>query len=412
MDATRLIELIKSPESLNQEDLVNLKDLVDRHPFFSIGHLLYLNGLKKTDLASFESELNRSAVRIADRSVLYQLIKQAQTAGSNVSGVRSVELTIEEPKVAVARPTPEVVKPTPVPVAAAPQSITESVAAPPVQVVTAPIPAPVPQPEAPITKAEPVSKPESVVAPKPKVSLDDIFAGTHDDLDEDIVLIESTTVFIEEKIEITLTEEKPEEIPTPLAEEKTEEEIIPSAGATEILITEEDELSTSPEEEEIKIMHTIEADLGLHEPVEKEIEVIAEPSVPEIKEETNKQPMPSKKMNLGSFNSWLKQQLEEKNQAQKESGPLDEKSIIDKFIEAEPKINKPKAEFFNPIESSKKSVLDNESIVSETLAKIYADQGDYDKAISAYKKLSLEKPEKSTYFAALIYELELKQSLE
>ena len=42
---------------------------------------------------------------------------------------------------------------------------------------------------------------------------------------------------------------------------------------------------------------------------------------------------------------------------------------------------------------------------SETLARIYADQGLYDRAIAVYEKLILLDPEKSAYFAALIDKL-------
>jgi len=45
------------------------------------------------------------------------------------------------------------------------------------------------------------------------------------------------------------------------------------------------------------------------------------------------------------------------------------------------------------------------SLVTETLAKIYAQQKHYQKAIEAYKNLSLKFPEKSTYFAGQIEKL-------
>ena len=54
---------------------------------------------------------------------------------------------------------------------------------------------------------------------------------------------------------------------------------------------------------------------------------------------------------------------------------------------------------------AKMSLAENEDFVTETLAKIYAQQGNIKKAISAYEKLSLKIPEKSNYFARLIQEL-------
>ena len=51
---------------------------------------------------------------------------------------------------------------------------------------------------------------------------------------------------------------------------------------------------------------------------------------------------------------------------------------------------------------------DSFDFVTETLAKIYADQGYYDKAIEVYAKLILLYPEKSTYFATLVNEIKSK----
>ncbi|MEO6759575.1 MAG: hypothetical protein ABIO24_08985 [Saprospiraceae bacterium] len=54
---------------------------------------------------------------------------------------------------------------------------------------------------------------------------------------------------------------------------------------------------------------------------------------------------------------------------------------------------------------AEKSVSANKDVLSETLAKLYAQQGHREKAINMYQRLSLAFPEKSTYFAAEIEKL-------
>ena len=102
-------------------------------------------------------------------------------------------------------------------------------------------------------------------------------------------------------------------------------------------------------------------------------------------------------------------EAEKKQQKKSKAKPTQAKSkqaIIDNFIKNEPSISRPKTTFYDPVDYAKQSVVDQENIVSETLANIYMDQGHFDKAIKIYQKLILKFPEKSTYFAALIEKAE------
>jgi len=85
-----------------------------------------------------------------------------------------------------------------------------------------------------------------------------------------------------------------------------------------------------------------------------------------------------------------------------------EKSIIDSFLQKDVNIITPTTEDseFSPSNLARLSVVDDEEFVTETLANIYAKQGNLEKALKAYKKLLLKYPEKKTYFAAQIQKIE------
>lgn len=82
----------------------------------------------------------------------------------------------------------------------------------------------------------------------------------------------------------------------------------------------------------------------------------------------------------------------------------EKKAIIDKFIAEQPSIQRGQAAtpFFNPDTMAKTSNTIHNDLISETLAKIYLQQGNIQKAIEIYQRLSLKIPKKSAYFAAQI----------
>ena len=82
---------------------------------------------------------------------------------------------------------------------------------------------------------------------------------------------------------------------------------------------------------------------------------------------------------------------------------LIQSELIDKFILANPRIEPVRDPSKIPAGDISKPFAEKEGgFVTETLARIYINQGYYSKAIDIYKELSLKFPEKSSYFASQI----------
>ncbi len=117
-----------------------------------------------------------------------------------------------------------------------------------------------------------------------------------------------------------------------------------------------------------------------------------------------------------SFNEWLQitqkqsSSLKEKEEKPKIASKKDKKSeIIDRFIQLNPKISPIKKEM-KSLEIPNGSTTENEQLMTETLAKVYLEQKKYDKAIQAYKILSLKYPKKSGFFADQIRAIKVLQN--
>ncbi|MDP1801212.1 MAG: hypothetical protein Q8L81_07670 [Bacteroidota bacterium] len=137
-------------------------------------------------------------------------------------------------------------------------------------------------------------------------------------------------------------------------------------------------------------------------------------------------PIVIKKEEPANFSDWLLflrknngqsyENIEEKVNEQKEKNKTStkkekNKALIDRIIETNPGLirNKEEPKFYTPDSKAKESLIENEHLVTETLAKIYALQGSVNKAVRAYEILSLKFPQKSAYFASLIEKLKNNQ---
>ena len=129
-----------------------------------------------------------------------------------------------------------------------------------------------------------------------------------------------------------------------------------------------------------------------------------------LKSQSNKKVRFSKDLKL-SFLDWIKYTEENQKiqiQESKKLEPLKNKlSIIDRFIEADPKISP--MEKNEPIESLINGDFNSEELMTESLAKILLRQKKYKKAIKAYKILSLKYPEKNVFFAGQIQKIKKLQ---
>ena len=97
-----------------------------------------------------------------------------------------------------------------------------------------------------------------------------------------------------------------------------------------------------------------------------------------------------------SFSEWLTLTKVKKINREKSEEKID---LINDFIENIPRIKVEKNKFFSPTETAKSSIIENDELVTETLARVYLEREHFEKAIESYKKLSLKYPKKSSFFA-------------
>ena len=115
-------------------------------------------------------------------------------------------------------------------------------------------------------------------------------------------------------------------------------------------------------------------------------------------------PLEFNKSERHSFSEWLsltqKDPIDRSEPARTPNDSSRDKkfALIDAFIANKPKL-KPLDKDSELINIAEDRVVETESLMTETLARIYVEQKNYDKAIQSYQILSLKYPEKSSLFA-------------
>ena len=88
MNAVEFDRYVQDPETIPAEAVGELKEIVRSYPFFQAALLLYLKVLWKTESADFAKELERVAISVPDRRLLYVLLKGDEVLSDPTADVR------------------------------------------------------------------------------------------------------------------------------------------------------------------------------------------------------------------------------------------------------------------------------------------------------------------------------------
>ncbi|MFM2206596.1 MAG: hypothetical protein RL213_571 [Bacteroidota bacterium] len=406
MDYRRFNDLVASKGSEKPSALASLQEFVRNHPYCQTGHLLLTRSMFLQDHSMYERQLNRTAAAVPDRTVLFNLIHGAKET------VHSPTFRTEPHSSPFS--TEEAVYP--LQAEPAVQEHSESPFAQQWNLAGIPLQERIPAPLAPSSRVKYHPALDEEV-PATVSAAYELMGDRHD------IIRRKLEEMLVQPVDVKASggSSSPSDAQSLSGADKSSEE---KQGKDVFMLSEP--LSGTASEDEERLFREMELGHALEESFLRDLEklpVLEAPATEEASEQI--EPQKGAESEGKGFFQWLKrnhgrgfgtfEEVDAKEEepeipapastaetaATPEARPAD--TIINEFIRTSPRIvPQPKAEFFNPAVQAKRSVEEHDDLVSETLGRIYAEQGNLRKAKWCYERLSLLHPEKKAYFAALI----------
>ena len=368
-------------------DLEGLRELTVLFPWFHSAHMLLLRGLKENADIRFDTQLKASALSVSDREVLYHYLFMQPAAEAEKEEATYEEIPHEEAlQEEVAQeeaPHEEVVQEvvTPPEEVAQTETLHEEVVQEeviqgdvvPVETLQAEIPHDEVVPEEAVAEVTPATEAEtSATAGSAWRTREELMAEIEARLEE-----------------LSSPPEEVHEIEAVVAQDTEVSEI-------EAAVTPDAEVSgieavVAPDAEVSEIEALVAPDAEV-----SEIEAMVAPDteVPVTSDIMEQEPAGEELLELVADNE---------SPVSEPAQQLTPQDLIDRFIQSRPTLERiPLAENQPVKDLSEPGAEEQGRFITETLAKIYINQGYYTRAINIYEKLSLQFPEKSAYFAGRI----------